>query len=147
MAIITEDTPIGYALPQVSRKLDLGLNQIKTNDGQLDTIHTDAEAAAREGLSKPIAIGSRIFGVIPRMMMLCFDEGWIVGGRGSVVTRRPASVDDLITAKGYVKSKTIESDDKIRVECEVWVETDTGVKVMVGQCSGLVSRIAKTGSD
>ena len=49
MAIITEDTPIGYALPQVSRKLDVGLNQIETNDGQLDTIHTDAEAAAREG--------------------------------------------------------------------------------------------------
>ena len=146
MAIITEETPIGYALPPVSRKLNVELNQIKTNDGQLDTIHTDAEAAAREGLGEPIAIGSRIFGVIPRMMMLCFEDGWIVGGKGSVVTRRPAGVDDLITAKGYVKSKTILSDDKIRVECEVWVETDKGVKVMVGQCSGLVSRSAKSGS-
>ena len=142
MAIITENTPIGYALPQVSRRLDVGLNQITTNDGQLDTIHTDAEAAAREGLSEPIAIGSRIFGVIPRMMMICFDEGWIVGGKGSVVTRRPAGINDLITAKGYVKSKTVETEEKLRIECEVWVETDKGVKVMVGQCSGLVARTA-----
>ena len=37
MAIITEETPIGYALPPVSRKLNVELNQIKTNDGQLDT--------------------------------------------------------------------------------------------------------------
>ena len=142
MAIITEDTPIGYALPQVSRRLDVGLNQITTNDGQLDTIHTDAEAAAREGLCEPIAIGSRLFGVIPRLMMICFDEGWIVGGKGSVVTRRPAGINDLITAKGYVKSKTVETEEKLRIECEVWVETDKGVKVMVGQCSGLVTRTA-----
>lgn len=140
MAIITEDTPIGYALPQVSRKLEVGLNQIKTSDGKLDTIHNDAEAAAREGLSEPIAIGSRIFGVIPRMMMICFDEGWIVGGKGSVVTRRPAGINDLVTAKGYVKGKTVETEEKLRIECEVWVETDKGVKVMVGQCSGLVTR-------
>jgi acyl dehydratase len=140
MAIITEDTPLGYALPPISRKLDVGLNQVKTNDGGLDTIHTDPEAAAREGLEKPIAVGSRIFGVIPRMMMLCFDDGWIVGGKGSVVTRRSAGIDDLVTAKGYVSKKTPEGDDKLRVECEVWVETDKGEKVMVGQCSGLVAR-------
>lgn len=140
MAIITEDTPIGYTLPPVSRKLGLDLNRVKTDDGEIDTIHTDPDAAAREGLDKPIAVGSRIFGVIPRMMMLCFDDGWIVGGKGSVVTRRSAGVDDLVTAKGIVSSKTPEGDDKMRVECEVWVETDKGVKVMVGQCSGLVVR-------
>ena len=140
MAIITEDTPVGYALPPVSRKLGLDLNRVKTDDGELDTIHTDADAAAREGLDKPIAVGSRIFGVIPRMMMLCFDDGWIVGGKGSVVTRRSAGIDDLVTAKGYVTKKTPEGDDKLRVECEVWVETDKGEKVMVGQCSGLVDR-------
>ncbi|HAA91863.1 MAG TPA: hypothetical protein DCE33_05425 [Rhodospirillaceae bacterium] len=140
MAIITEDTPVGYALPPVSRKLGLDLNRVKTDDGELDTIHTDADAAAREGLDKPIAVGSRIFGVIPRIMMLCFDDGWIVGGKGSVVTRRSAGIDDLVTAKGYVTKKTPEGDDKLRVECEVWVETDKGEKVMVGQCSGLVDR-------
>ena len=140
MAIITEDTPIGYTLPAISRKLDGGLNQVKTDDGKIDTIHTDPDAAAREGLNKPIAVGSRIFGVIPRMMMLCFDDGWVVGGKGSVTTRRAAGVDDLVTAKGIVISKVPEGDEKLRVECEVWVETDKGEKVMVGQCSGLVAR-------
>ena len=74
------------------------------------------------------------------MMMLCFEEGWIVGGKGSVVTRRSAGIDDLITAKGYVTSKVPEGDTKLRVECEVWVETDKGEKVIVGQCSGLVDK-------
>lgn len=140
MAVITEDTPIGYELPPVSRKLSVDLNRVRTESGEMPTLHTDPEAAAREGLAKPIAVGSRIFGVIPRMMMLCFDEGWIVGGKGSIVTRRPAGVDDLVTAKGVVTGKTPEGEGKLRVECDVWVETDKGVKVMVGACSGLVNR-------
>jgi acyl dehydratase len=140
VAIITEDTPVGYALPPVSRKLSVELNRVRTETGDMPTLHTDPEAAAREGLEKPIAVGSRIFGVIPRMMMLCFDEGWIVGGKGSVVTRRPAGVDDLVTAKGVVTKKSPEGDGKLRVECDVWVETDKGEKVIVGACSGLVNR-------
>ncbi len=138
MAIITEDTPIGFELPSVSRQLSVDLNTVKTEVGEIPTLHTDPEAAAREGLDKPIAIGSRIFGVIPRMMMDCFGEGWIVGGKGSIVTRRSAAVDALITAKGVVKEKIPEGDDKIRVVCEVWVETDEGEKSIVGTCSGLV---------
>jgi len=141
MAIITCDTPIGYLLPSVSQKLSVNLNRVVTNDGEIDTIHTDSVAAAREGLGKPIAVGSRMFGVIPRMMMLCFEEGWVVGGKGSVVTRRSAGVDDLITAKGYVTGKVPVSNTKLRIECEVWVETDKGEKVIVGQCSGLVEKI------
>ncbi len=139
-AIINEDTPIGFELPPVSRQLSVELNKVKTDDGDIPTLHTDPEAAAREGLDKPIAIGSRIFGVIPRMMMACFGEGWIVGGKGSIVTRRPAGVDDTITARGIVKEKIPEGDDKIRVVCEVWVETDKGEKSIVGTCSGLVPR-------
>lgn len=139
MAVITEDTPIGFELPPVERQLSVDLNKVKTDDGEIPTLHTDPEAAAREGLDKPIAIGSRIFGVIPRMMMNCFGEGWIVGGKGSIVTRRPAAVDAVITAKGVVKEK-IPEGDKIRVVCEVWVETDEGEKSIVGTCSGLVSK-------
>ena len=140
MAIITEDTPIGFELPSVARQLSVELNKVKTDDGEIPTLHTDPEAAAREGLDKPIAIGSRIFGVIPQMMMSCFGEGWIVGGKGSIVTRRSAAVDALITAKGVVKEKIPEGDDKIRVVCEVWVETDEGEKSIVGTCSGLVPK-------
>jgi hypothetical protein len=56
------------------------------------------------------------------------------------VTRRSAAVDALVTAKGVVKEKTPEGDDKIRVVCEVWVETDEGEKSIVGTCSGLVPK-------
>ena len=129
MAIITEDSPIGFELRAVSRQLSVDLNKVKTDDGEIPTLHTDPEAAAKEGLDKPIAIGSRIFGVIPRMMMDCFGEGWIVGGKGSIVTRRSVAVDALITAKGIVKEKRPEGDDHIRVVCDVWVEADDGEKI------------------
>jgi hypothetical protein len=59
MAIITEDTPIGFELPPVARQLSVELNKVKTDDGEIPTLHTDPEAAAREGLDKPIAIGFR----------------------------------------------------------------------------------------
>ena len=74
MAIITSSTPIGYELPTVSQKLSVNLNRVLTDAGEVDTIHTDSTAAAREGLTRPIAVGSRLFGVIPRMMMLCFER-------------------------------------------------------------------------
>jgi hypothetical protein len=99
MAIITEDTPIGFELPPVERQLSVELNTVKTDNGDIPTLHTDPEAAAREGLDRPIAIGSRIFGVIPRMMMNCFGEGWIVGGKGSIVTRRSAARSPKATIK------------------------------------------------
>lgn len=140
MAIITEDTPIGFELPPVSRKLSVELNRVKTGDGDIPTLHTDPAAAAREGLDRPIAVGSRIFGVIPRMMMDCFGEGWIVGGKGSIVTRSSAAVEATVTARGFVKEKIPEGDEKIRIVCEVWVETDEGRKSIVGTCSGLVPK-------
>ena len=57
------------------------------------------------------------------------------------MSRLSAGIDDLITAKGYVTGTIPEGDTKLRVECEVWVETDKGEKVIVGQCSGLVDRV------
>lgn len=37
-------------------------------------------------------------------------------------------------------AKDPEGDDKLRVTCDVWVETEYGVKAIVGTCSGLVDR-------
>ena len=35
-------------------------------------------------------------------------------------------------------AKEAEEDGRLRVVCDVWVETEHGVKAIVGTCSGLV---------
>ncbi|MEQ8193226.1 MAG: MaoC family dehydratase [Rhodospirillales bacterium] len=139
MAVLTAQTPIGYVLPPVSRRLSPELNRVVGEEGQdVQTLHNDAEAAAREGLREPIAVASRPASLIYRMMLMCFGEGWIVGGKGSLTYRRPVGIKDFVTAKGVVL-ETIPEGSGIRIVCDVWVETDKGVKAIVGTCSGLVA--------
>jgi acyl dehydratase len=141
MAILTAQTSIGYVLPAVSRRLSPELNRVVGEEGgDVQTLHNDAEAAAREGLKEPIAVASRPASLIYRMMLMCFGEGWIVGGKGSLTYRRPVGIRDFVTAKGVVREKITEGANAVRIICEVWVETEKGVKAIVGTCSGLVAR-------
>ncbi|MFH1410930.1 MAG: MaoC family dehydratase [Patescibacteria group bacterium] len=133
MNIITDDIPVGTSLPPVSRQLRPEI----FNKGDERNIHTDEEAARREGLPAPVAVGPQVAAVIFKMMHLCFGEGWIKGGRWDLTFRRPTYVHDLIIAKGIVKDKQPEGE-AVRVECNVWVEKQDGEKVIVGTASGLV---------
>ena len=136
MAIVTRDTPIGYELPQVARRFNVEMFAA----GGMPTIHNDVAAARAEGLPGPIAVAPNVAALIFRMMRLSFEAGWIVGGRNTLTFRRPVGVDDFCVAKGVVTAKDSEGDDKLRVTCDVWIETEHGVKAIVGTCSGLVDR-------
>ena len=138
-AILDRRTPIGYSLPHVSRRLSPDLNRVVGENGnEIQTLHNDPEAAAREGLREPIAVASRPAALIYRMMLLCFGEGWIVGGKGALTYRRPVGIRDFVTAKGTVSEIVPEGVDRLRIVCDVWVETEKGVKAIVGTCSGVV---------
>lgn len=138
-AILDRRTPIGYCLPPVSRRLSPELNRVVGESGNdIQTLHNDPEAAAREGLREPIAVASRPAALIYRMMLMCFGEGWIVGGKGSLTYRRPVGIRDFVTARGTVTEIVPEGADRRRIVCEVWVETEKGVKAIVGTCSGVV---------
>ncbi|MFL2687656.1 MAG: MaoC family dehydratase [Alphaproteobacteria bacterium] len=133
--IITNDTPIGFELPPIARRFDISMFAA----GGMKTIHNDEDAARAEGLDGPVAVGPQVAALIFRMMGMCFGDGWIVGGRNAVTFRRPVGVYDYCVARGVVRSKEPEGDDKMRVECEVWVEMEGGEKAIVGTCSGLVA--------
>ena len=133
MAFLSGATPIGFELPPVAKKLDIEM--FKTGDTK--TIHNDHEAAAREGLPAPLAVGPQVAALIFRMMRSCFEEGWIKGGKASISFKKPIFCYDFVTAKGIVKEKYVEND-KVRLVCEVWVENQNGTKGIVGTCSGLV---------
>jgi acyl dehydratase len=134
MGIITAETPIGYDLPPVARRFNVGM----FGAGGVKTIHNDQAAAEAEGLREPIAVAPQVAALVFRMMRLSFEGGWIVGGKSDLTFRRPVGVHDFCVAKGTVIEKLPDADGKTRVVCEVWVETEKGVQAIVGKCSGLV---------
>ncbi|MBI3069107.1 MAG: MaoC family dehydratase [Betaproteobacteria bacterium] len=135
MAILTAETPVGYELPLVARKFRL--EHFKR--GEEKTIHTDVDAARREGLPAPVAIGPQVASLIFKQLRACFERGWIEGGRCALTFRRPVYVTDFCVAKGVVVRRE-EVTEGVRLHCDVWIENQAGDKVIVGTASGLVSR-------
>ena len=134
MAIVTNQTELGYLLPAVSKQMSIEMFK-----SDIKTIHNDQEAAEREGLPAPIAVGPQVAALIFRVMGMSFGKGWYQGGSASLTFRRPVFCSDFVTAKGRVKEKKLEDNGMIRVVCEVWVENQKGDKNIVGTCSGVVS--------
>ena len=59
------------------------------------------------------------------------------GGKASVTFRRATPADAFATARGILKSKALEGDS-VRLSYDVWIETETGEKVIVGTASAIV---------
>ncbi|MCZ7568373.1 MAG: MaoC family dehydratase [Ardenticatenaceae bacterium] len=145
MALVNRDTPLGFQLPPVSNQMSLEKwirreeLQQEANPGfhPSKNIHTDVEAAKKEGLEAPVAGGPFLASHISRMMLSAFGEGWVKGGKLSVRFVRPVFPTDFITARAVVTEKKLENS-RVRVVCEVWVEKAGGEKVVVGTASGLV---------
>ena len=133
MPVLDSNVAAGHALPTVSKKFRL--EDFKRGDEK--TIHTDYEAAAKEGLPAPVAIGPQVAALTFRQLRLCFGMGWPVGGRYDLTFRRPVFVTDFCVARGVVTG-TEKEGDKLRVHCEVWVENQKVEKVIAGTASGLV---------
>jgi len=140
MAVIDEGVGAGYALPTVSKKFRL--EDFKR--GEEKTIHTDYEAAAREGLPAPVAIGPQVAALTFRQLRLSFGAGWVVGGRYDLTFRKPVFVTDFCVARGAV-TRVEPEGDKLRVHCDVWVENQKSEKVIAGTASGLVPAAATNG--
>ena len=133
MSVIDKNVSVGYSLPTVSKKFRL--EDFKRGDEK--TIHTDYEAAAKEGLPAPVAIGPQVAALTFRQLRLCFGRGWVIGGKYDLTFRRPVFVTDFCVARGEVV-KTEPEGEKLRVHCNVWVENHKKDKVIVGTASGLV---------
>ncbi len=141
MARIGEDVEIGTALEPVSRTFSVDMFA-----GATKTIHNDREAAEREGLSAPVAVGPQVAALIFRMLRAAFGAGWIQGGRVSLTFRRPTFCGAAATAHGVVTGKQREGGGT-RLTCDVWVETADGEKTIVGTASGLAGGAAVPGVD
>ena len=146
MHAATPDTPIGTRLAPASQQLslrysrdyyELTLAKIIPHALRARNIHTDPELAKQEGLPAPNSVGPQCAGGISKTMLAFLGAGWLRGGRFELKLIRQIPLDDFLTAKGVLTSKTPEGD-KLRLECDVWVENQTGQKVIVGKASGLI---------
>jgi acyl dehydratase len=134
MSLLTPSTRVGRELPQVAWQFRLENFQRGTEA----TIHTDMEAARREGLTAPVATGPQIAALIFRQLRDAFGVGWIQGGQCELTFRKPVSVTDFCVAKGVVTKRDREAGG-VRLTCDVWIENQSGDKVIVGTASAVVS--------
>jgi acyl dehydratase len=135
MTTLRHDDPVGTTLEPVSRKFEVAM----FGAGGLKTIHNDVEAARREGLPGPIAVGPQVAALAFRMLRMAFGEGWFQGGGANLTFRRPIPSDAYCTAHGVVTGRETLADGSVRLICDVWVETEAGVRAIVGSGSGVLS--------
>lgn len=133
-AIFDNTVRTGAELPTIARQFRLA--DFKRADEQ--TIHTDVEAARREGLEAPVAVGPQVASLIFRQLRTTFGKGWLEGGRCELTFRRPVLVTDFCVARGQVTNTAPAANGATRVDCDVWIENQRGEKVIVGSASGLV---------
>lgn len=135
VAIFDAGVSVGDELPSIARQFRL--DDFKRADEQ--TIHTDIEAARREGLEAPVAIGPQVASLIFRQLRSAFGKGWLEGGTCELTFRRPVLVTDFCVARGKVTETSPAGNGAMRVACDVWIENQRGEKVIVGSASGLVT--------
>jgi len=142
---------LGEQLPIVSRQWSLGAfrerHELTYGPGHLvqegwpdRNLHSDDEAARREGLPQAVASAPQIIAQVTKMLMSEFGEGWIRGGRISVKMIKPVFPHELTVAHGRVVGRSLEETEdgtRVRVHCDVRVETLEGKVCLIGTASCL----------
>jgi 3-hydroxybutyryl-CoA dehydratase len=101
-------------------------------------LHVDPEYAKKTKFKSTIAHGPLLISYISEMMSNWLGIGWIEGGKlFDIKFNAPVKPKDKITIGGQVKEKRIVEKEKI-IECEVFIENQEGVKVVVGRAIGPV---------
>jgi acyl dehydratase len=134
--IATRDMNVGQKLPPVQKEVafeNIRLFSMWSNRN----IHTDWEVAIKGGLPAPIAQGLMSHAYLCEMLTRFFGKNWLQGGRIDVKFIRYTLPGDVVSAMGVIKEK-IEEDSAVRFNCEVWCESLSGEKTVVGTASALV---------
>ena len=103
------------------------------------SIHTDEAWARTKGFKAPLAQAMMSSAYVSEMMTRFLGEGFVKGGRLSMVFIKPVYVGDRLTVHGAVKERVAEGADT-RVVVEVWCENQDGDKTAVGTASGVLAR-------
>jgi 3-hydroxybutyryl-CoA dehydratase len=101
-------------------------------------LHVDPEYAKNTKFKSTIAHGPLVISYISEMMGNWLGIGWIEGGKLlDIKFNAPVKPGDKITIAGKVKEKRDIENEKM-VECEIFIENQEGIKVVVGRAIGSV---------
>jgi acyl dehydratase len=127
---------VGQALPPVTKEItfeDIRLFSMWSNRN----IHTDWEIAIKGGMPAPIAQGLMSHAYLCEMLTRFFGRNWLQGGSIDVKFINYTLPGDVITARGVIRERVEEGSD-VRFECDIWCESLTGHKTVVGTASARV---------
>jgi acyl dehydratase len=127
---------VGQELPPIQKEVtfeDMRLFSMWSNRN----IHTDWEVAIKGGLPAPIAQGLMSHAYLCEMLTRFFGKRWLQGGKLSVKFIRYTLPGDVVTAGGRVTER-VEEGSSVRFTCDVWCESLSGHKTVVGTASALV---------
>ncbi|MFH1480156.1 MAG: MaoC/PaaZ C-terminal domain-containing protein [Pseudomonadota bacterium] len=136
MTTANRNTEVGHELPPVRKEItfnDIRLYSMWSNRN----IHSDWEIAKKAGLPAPIAQGLMSHAYLSEMLTHFFGKNWLQGGRLSVKFITYTLPGDVITARGIIREKVAEGST-IRLHCDVWCESLSGEKTVVGTASAPV---------
>lgn len=100
------------------------------------TYHTDREEAKKLGFPNIVVQGMMSTCFVSQVMQDHFGMGWLAGGRMSVKLTNVLWVDETVTTHAKIRDEVTEGT-RTRVHCDVWVEKDDGVRVILGSASAL----------
>jgi 3-hydroxybutyryl-CoA dehydratase len=128
------------AIPSISKKMTQEIiNKWADAVGDYNPLHVDPEYAKKTKFKSTIAHGPLVISYISEMMSNWLKDGWIEGGKLlDIKFNAPVKSGDVMKVGGQVKEKRTVENQKI-VECDVYIENQEGVKVVVGRAIGLVA--------
>jgi acyl dehydratase len=127
-------TATGRELPALRKVVDARRCWMFSGPGR--NYHTDREAARQLGFPNIVVQGMMSTCFVSQAMQDAFGMGWIAGGRMSVKLVNVLWVDEAVSARARVREEVPEGD-RVRVECEVWIDKEDGTRILAGAASAL----------
>ncbi len=136
-----EGLSTGEVLPSIEKRVDQERILAWAGvSGDFNRLHVDPEYARETPFKGTVAHGPMALAFLNQLMVECFGEGWIVGGKLlDVRFVAPIRPGDTITIGGSVKNVYHEGDDKF-AECDLFIEKRGGEKAVVGRSIGRIVR-------
>ncbi len=127
-------TATGRELPALHKRVDARRCWMFSGPGR--NYHTDREAAQQLGFPNIVVQGMMSTCFVAQAMQDAFGRGWVEGGRMSAKLVNVLWVDESVVARARVREEVPEGD-RVRVQCDVWVDKDDGTRILAGTASAL----------
>lgn len=134
-----EDIKVGDSVPALEKHMTQEIiNKWAAVSGDYNPLHVDLEFAKTTRFGGTIAHGYISLSYLNEMMTRWLGFGWLYGGKLlDVQMKAPVRPGDSLTCKGKVISKEVKDKQNL-VECEVFIENQTGAKPVIGRAVGIV---------